>query len=256
MHKIELLVTCVNRASFLKETLSLNKGRFDNVLVVTSPSDYETQLLCKKEEVDCFPTNVFYKDAAPFNKGLGINYGLERLKHNEWVVLADSDILFLPLHAQLFRDPNLNKELLYGCPRIIIKTKSEYLEFLKQGTFFPESLNLDPLIRKEPNELGVGFFQMFHRDATTIQSIINEEVIMDDETFNNIVLPIVKDTDYTRVLKAKGDIYPSFPHAGGSDNHFRYFFAAKELMALVKIPVLHLGDIGSDHTGSSTRTFQ
>ena len=256
MHKLELLITCVNRASFLKETLPLNKSRFDHVVVVTSPTDYETQLLCKKEEVECLPTDVFYKDGAPFNKGMGINYGLERLRHNEWVVLADSDILFLPLHTQLFQDPNLNKELLYGCPRIIIKTRREYLEFLKQGTFFPERLNLDPLIKKDPNELGVGFFQMFHRDATTIQSSINEEVTMDDETFNNIVLPIVKDSGYPRVLKAKGDIYPSFPHAGGSDNHFRYFFAAKDLMALVQIPVLHLGQEGSDHAASSTRTFQ
>jgi glycosyltransferase involved in cell wall biosynthesis len=256
MHKIELIITCVNRVSFLKETLPLNKGRFDNVVVVTSPSDYETQLLCKKEEVDCLPTNVFYKDGAPFNKGHGINYGLERLKYNEWVVLADCDILFLPLHNKLFRDPTLNKELLYGCPRIIIKARTEYLEFLKQGTFFPESLDLGPLINRNPSELGVGFFQMFHRDATAIQSSISKEVLMDDETFNNAILPIVQDSNYPRVAKAKGDIYPSFPHAGGSDSHFRHFFAEKNLMAFVQIPVLHLGDEGKNHTGTNTRTFQ
>ena len=256
MHKIELIITCVNRVSFLKETLPLNKGRFDNVVVVTAPSDYETQLLCKKEEVECRQTDVFFKGGAPFNKGLAINHALDRLKHKEWVVLADSDILFLPLHNQLFRDPNLNKELLYGCPRIILKTRSAYLNFLKQGTFFPESLNLDPLIKKEAKEVGVGYFQMFHQESDIIKSIINEEAVMDDETFNSLALPLVKDKDYSRTLKAKGDIYPSFPHAGGSDAHFRYFFTKENLMAFVQIPVLHLGVEAQDHKGSKLITFQ
>ena len=80
--KIEGVIICVDYSDFLSETLSSNRSLFDKLVVVTSLTDQKTKTLCDFYNVECVQTDVFYKGAAPFNKGLGINEGLKKLKDN------------------------------------------------------------------------------------------------------------------------------------------------------------------------------
>ena len=198
MHKVELLLVCVNRSSFLKETLPCNKHKFDNVVVVTTPSDYETHHICREEGVQCVHTDVFYEDGAPFNKGRAINIGLSNLKYNEWVVLTDADIIFLNEHQKLFRDESLNKELLYGSDRIIIQNKSCYSKFVSDLALNPQNINLDSLRSKDNKQFCVGFFQMFHLGSNMIKNIKLFRSIFSEEEFESLVLPSVDNQNYPR----------------------------------------------------------
>ena len=255
MDKIELILTCVNRASFLRETLPHNKSKFDNVIVVTSPSDYETQLICKQEGVDCIETNSFYKDGAPFNKGNAINVGIESVKYGDWIVLSDVDILFLPPHKRFFREESLNKEVLYGSNRIILESKSDYIDFLCQLALNPDSVDLNALQHEAKNQPGVGFFQMFYNRSNIVNAIRHIADRFPDNVFKDLIFPIVKDEAYPRECKVAGEVYPRFPHAGGSDAQFRHFFVQKNRLAVIGIPVVHLGKDGVDHSGGKNVVF-
>ena len=255
MHKIELLLVCVNRSSFLKETLPCNKHKFDNVVVVTTPSDYETQHICREEGVQCVHTDVFYEDGAPFDKGRAINFGLNNLKYNEWVVLTDADIVFLNQHQKLFRDESLKKELLYGSDRIIIEDKSSYNKFVSDLALNPQNINLDSLRSKDGKQLAVGFFQMFYLGSDMIEKIKSFRSIFSQEEFDQIVLPSVGDPNYPREGKVEGEIYPRFPTAGGCDSQFRFFYSREQKIAVVAIPVVHLGKDGIDHSGKKSIIF-
>lgn len=253
--KVEMVMTCVGRSSFLRETLPINLPKVDNIIVITTPTDYETHRVCAKNKVTCIETDLFYKHGAPFDKGRALNEGLKKLVHNDWVLLADCDIILLPAHKTFFRDKNLDKDFLYGCRRIILENRSKYLDFIKKIAFNIEDMNLKDEINDEPKEIGVGFFQYFNLKGKHIKEIINQEIFLDDNTFEQVIMPEVNDRNYPRSLKEKGDLHPYFPTAGGSDSQFRHFFAEKKALAATAVPIIHLGKIGSGHSGSS-RNFE
>ena len=248
-NKIEIVTTCVGRSSFLRETLPLNKPKVDNIIVVTTPTDYETQRICNGEGATCIQTDSFYMHNAPFDKGRAMNKGLGSLLHHDWVIFIDCDVLLLPTHVNFFKDKSLNKDCLYGCRRIILETRQKYQDFIKTVALNPQTFDVNKYINDDPKELGVGFFQFFNMSSSVIKDVINKELLFDDETFKNLVMPIVNDVDYPRCFKKKGEIHPLFPHAGGSDSQFRHFFSERNLMNVVNIPVIHLGSIGSGHGG-------
>ena len=99
--KIEAVVTCVDYADFLAETLPHNRYLFDNLVVVTSPEDKPTQRICEYWHVDCLPTDAFRSRWGEFNKGAAINDGLARLSKTDWLVHMDADILLPPLTRSL-----------------------------------------------------------------------------------------------------------------------------------------------------------
>ena len=254
-NKIEIITTCVGRSSFLRETLQHNKSKVDNVIVVTSPTDYETHRICNGEGAVCVQTDLFYKYNAPFDKGRALNEGVKKLQHNEWVLLTDCDILLLPAHKNFLRDPKLNKELMFGCRRIILETRSKYLSFIKKIAFNPQEVDVNKLINDDPKEIGVGFFQLFNISSNRAQEILNEELNHDDQSYHGLVQPLVNDLNYPWCYKNKRDLHPYFPTAGGSDSQFRHFYADKNLVAVSPIPVIHLGSIGRGH-GGAERNFE
>ena len=254
-NKIEIVMTCVGRSSFLRETLSLNLPKVDNVIVVTTPTDFETQRVCRAAGAECIQTDVFYKNLAPFDKGRAINEAVSSLKYNEWVLFTDCDIILLPAHLGLFTNNSLDKNLLYGCRRIILETRKDYEAFIRKIAFNPKTLDINKYINDDMREIGVGFFQLLNMNSKLIKGILEEELFLDDESFENVVMPIVKDVNYSRLYKKKGDLYPYFPTAGGSDSKFRHFFQERNAIAISNVPVIHLGSIGKGHAGA-TRNFE
>ena len=90
-YKYEIITCSVNFSHILKETLPFNKKRVDNVVVVTTPTDFATHAVCRENEVEYIETDLFYKDGADFNKGLALNEAFKKLKYNDWVLHLDAD---------------------------------------------------------------------------------------------------------------------------------------------------------------------
>lgn len=106
--------TCVNFSDYLDITLHYNIDVFDSITVVTSPSDIKTQKVCEKYNVNPVLTDKFFDDDAPFNKGKGINEGLQQMDKSDWVCIFDSDMIFPKFKNILYK---LDKGCLYGMKR-------------------------------------------------------------------------------------------------------------------------------------------
>ena len=104
----------MNHAHFLKHTLPLNSRKFDNVIVVTTPTDFETQKVALENKADIVTTDLFYKYEAPFNRGLAINEGFRASKYNDWIIHSDSDVIFPRGYEEVFSstNPHIKKEIL------------------------------------------------------------------------------------------------------------------------------------------------
>ena len=252
--KTEIITICVNRTSFLRESLPVNKAKVDNVIVVTTPSDLETQAYCKLEKVDYVTTNAFYHNGDPFNKGLAIEEGIKALRHKDWVLLLDADIILSPPYGEILSSDGLDTNRLYGCRRVMISDKKEYLEFLRDCAFNPEKINLNDMLNERNDEIGVGYFQLFNMQSSVIKEIAPQVLGHSDEAYERLVQPYNEDSD--RIFKQESQLYPGFPHAGGSDCIFRAFFAERQLFAVSHIPVVHLGaEAAGGHAGSNLVVF-
>lgn len=122
--KVEAVVVCVDYADFLAETLPLNKHHFDQLVVVTTPEDVETQRLCEVHYVKCVTTHAFGTQRGQFSKGAGINVGLRELDLDGWVVHLDADVALPPLFRRVLQLKHLHHGLdeasVYGCDRYML----------------------------------------------------------------------------------------------------------------------------------------
>jgi hypothetical protein len=153
--EIEAVTTCVgeNCLRMLELTSKQNRRFFDNYIVVTAPTDIQTQNFCKYSGLTCIVTDAFYKYGFKFNKGAAINVGFSNSRYFDYLLHIDSDI-FIP--DQNFRQV-LEKELtdrdyMYGSCRVIVETKRQ-LDNLIAG-----KINEDELI-SYPG-ICYGFFQL------------------------------------------------------------------------------------------------
>ena len=219
-HKFELVQACVNHAHFLKRTLPLNSRKFDNVIIVTTPTDFETQKIARENEAQVVTTDLFYKYGAPFNRGLAINEGFRQSLYNDWIIHSDSDIIFPRGYENVFSpdNPNIKQESFYGCRRIEFKDHEEYTQALEELALFQKPSPVGELIN-EGAQIGCGFFQMFNLQSAVIKRLVGREF-----TFTPPFLEHLQSQNYgkfTPICKAMDDIYPSYPTCGGSDVMFR-----------------------------------
>lgn len=91
---IRAVCVCVDYADILSITLPYNQHQFQQLLIITSPGDTETKMLCEKEKVPCFVTDLFYRDGAMFNKWLALEEGLNHFGREGWICLLDADVLW------------------------------------------------------------------------------------------------------------------------------------------------------------------
>lgn len=170
--KIECVIVCNNYSDFLEHTLPENIKYLDKVVVVTTPEDRATRALCEKYSVDCIPTKVFFEDGDDFNKGRGINLGLSHLRHDDWLLHIDADIMLSHRFRKALYYAKLDKECIYGADRLNAvsyecwdgnKHKTvpghQYRYLVPAPKEFPVGARL---IHKEYGYCPIGFFQLWH----------------------------------------------------------------------------------------------
>ena len=163
--KLEAIITCVGEEplKFLKKTLPLNTQFFDNVIIITSNTDVNTQSFCKKFQVRHLITDVFTSNNSKFNRGAAINEALKILKYNDWICHLDADIL-LPYHnfRQIIENEATDIEYFYGCRRIFIPNQEILSDFIEDRTK-EEDLWC-------PFGSGWGYFQLWNQNSQVIKS--------------------------------------------------------------------------------------
>jgi hypothetical protein len=267
-HKFELVLACVNHAHLLKHTLPVNTRKFDNVIVVTTPTDFETQKIASENQAQIVTTDLFYKYGAPFNRGLAINEAFRASKYNDWIIHTDADIIFPRGYEQVFAKDNqhINKEVFYGSKRIEFKDYEEYKQALEQYALFQAPTQPGKMI-DEPSHIGCGFFQMFNLQSAVVESLLSRQFTFIPEFQERIKADFPNVREFTSISKDYDDLYPSYPSCGGSDVMFRAQWspepsidiATGELVGRqegapacsvieIAIPVWHLGT-ERDHTG-------
>lgn len=127
------VIPCVDHADFLAETLPAWRRWLPAdawITVVTAHTDHETQAIAVKYEVDCLVTDVWWQDAAIFNKaaaldaafGFGMAHRLRGPAENEVCLSLDADVYPCGRARALER---LERDVLYGCARYTCDTPAD-----------------------------------------------------------------------------------------------------------------------------------
>ena len=169
--KLECVVVCDKYSDFLARTLPTNKFLFDQLVVVTSYEDIETQRVCEFYHVKCVKTDDLNSRKKEFHKGKGINAGLKELKNDGWVVHLDADMVLPPQTRILIETAKLDPHMIYGIDRFIVKGFHEWDEFLSMPKLQHENdswlhPNAFPIGHRVMYSfvggyLPIGFFQMW-----------------------------------------------------------------------------------------------
>lgn len=116
--RLEAVIVCKNYSDFLAETLPLNVQHFDEVVVMTSHDDVETQKLCERLSVEHVKTDCFLDDGDTFNKGNAINLGISHLPRKGWLLHLDADIVLPHRYRYMLEKTELNPKNIYGADRV------------------------------------------------------------------------------------------------------------------------------------------
>lgn len=217
---LEAVIISVNYSDILKISLEENQHIFDNIVIVTSSKDKNTQNLCKKyKNCKVVVTDCFYDNGSSFNKGKGINIGYENLIYKDWVVNLDSDIVLLKNFKQLFFNSKIDKEKLYWSKRIIFPEKKDWDLFLSTGKCNPPKSEED----------AIGFLQIFN--------------------YNSKVF---------RLLKKYNNNKPYFEFSCDASNSDLFFKNKWQptMRKMLKIPCYHLGEYEKNWAGRVTPEFK
>ena len=125
--KIEAVIVSKGYGDFLAHTLPDNLNHLDDVVVVTSHDDVETQKVCARLSVDCLRTDCFTEGGDAFNKGRAINMGLAALRKRDWLLHIDADILLPHRYREMLEKAHLDPKNIYGCDRVNIYGFENYM---------------------------------------------------------------------------------------------------------------------------------
>jgi hypothetical protein len=170
---IEAVLVCVNFSDVLAHTLPLNKKHFDRMVVVTDEGDAATWTMCRHHHVECVTTNDFYRQDHAFNKGRGINAGLERLGRKDWLIQIDADIVLPPRFRELVEGVcQLEAENIYGIDRLMCPDFDAWIQYVAAPVcqhpdeifVIPEPFRMGARVAKLGDDgfTPIGFFQMWN----------------------------------------------------------------------------------------------
>jgi hypothetical protein len=87
-------MVCVDMADLLRITLPYNRHHFEEVVVITTPEDRETQKVAEYCTASLHTTRSFYDDGALFNKWKALEQGFDWMGRTGWICVMDCDILW------------------------------------------------------------------------------------------------------------------------------------------------------------------
>ena len=174
-NRIEAVIVCKDYGDFLQETLPRNIQALDGVVVVTHPSDRHTKAVCQKLGVNCVETEVMHAKGDKFNKGRCINLGLSHLRHDDWLLHLDADILLPDRFRQMLDHAELNPKNIYGADRLNVKSydtwkthKAKRLPQWRYGYLVTPTEEFPAASRLLHGDYGwvpIGYFQLWHSSA-------------------------------------------------------------------------------------------
>ncbi len=152
MQNLRAFTVSVGFDDLLGVSLPRNAPHFKEIVIVTTPADYATQLVVTAlEKATCFRTDAFYDDGATFNKGRSLELALSVLSGKDWICHLDADIV-LPAEMDL---SGIEPGHLYVARRRLCLDPREYTGQTDWSHW--------PLIpEKDPFDCGA--FQLFHAD--------------------------------------------------------------------------------------------
>jgi len=189
--KLEAVIICVNYSDFLAHTLPSTRNQFDKLVVVTDSKDEETKNLCEYYNVQCVQTDAFYENGDVFNKGKGINKGLQELDLDGWVVHLDADIYLPPLTRSILEGLQLDESKIYGVDRLMCPGYSDWLNYKENPSSIQEAwiyIHLDKFpvgarIAEYKTPLGgyepIGYFQLWNPKRSGVTCYPDEHGLAD-----------------------------------------------------------------------------
>jgi hypothetical protein len=182
--KIEAVTVCVGYADFLRETIPYNLPHLDRWLIVTDGRDVGTREVCRQHNLEFLATDDFYRGSARFDKARGIDRGMQLLAHDDWVLHLDSDIVLPPHTRHTLRTAQLDPLNIYGADRVMVKDWDRWQRLKASGFLerhsrshhfnvcFPGGFDIGARWADlHHGYVPIGFFQLFHRDATMYRGI-------------------------------------------------------------------------------------
>ncbi len=88
------IIICVDYSDYLSLSLPYNRHHFEEVVIVTSPSDEQTVKIAKDNKARVFQTEAFYEDGADFNKYKALEQGLDFMGRTGWLSIMDADVVW------------------------------------------------------------------------------------------------------------------------------------------------------------------
>lgn len=88
------ILISVDYADLLEVTLPYNCHHFEEVMVVTSSQDQDTQVTAHRYGAEVFVTDSFYEPPAVFNKWKALEEGLDAFGRHGLLCLMDADVLW------------------------------------------------------------------------------------------------------------------------------------------------------------------
>jgi hypothetical protein len=169
--RYEAVVVCIGYPDFLAQTLPLNIGAVDRVVVVTAESDAETREICRRHDVETFLTEDHKRHDAEFNKGLAIDRALTQMGAGNWRLHLDADIVLPAQFRRMIEGSHLDPRKIYGADRYMVKSYEAWQRLLASGWLSHQQhgINIPPgftlgarWAEHADGWVPIGFFQLWH----------------------------------------------------------------------------------------------
>lgn len=233
--RTECICVSTNHDDFLDVVIPFNKQFFDEYYIITKETDTATIKVCEKYGLKPYFSNLFHKNGAKFNRGAIYNEYFQKLKHKEWIILLDSDII-LPSEFKIFV-PFMNVECFYGWRRLDVPDRNTLQNVIVGKTKISDLLAF--------RGFGYGYGQVFHYQSFTFKSLLPYPYPETNDTgecdwmFRNFWGDII----YNPPLTAEN------PHLIKSDDY------SNGLLKELPYQVLHLGKPGINSAERKTERF-
>lgn len=172
---VACVVTCVGRAHHLAQTLPRNVPHVDEMIVVTTSYDEDTQAVVRAAQakgatvagnrgnIRLVISDACHDGYDSFNKGKLTNAGLRTITKPDWIILTDADVFLSHETGGFLKEYVLNPGVLYGTFRSNLHDANEVRQYVA-GSLVPAPSK--SVVDAEPN----GYFHLFNRRASAISS--------------------------------------------------------------------------------------